>query len=72
MRSEARGRCARSRGGGGWVDVLAGGWFGGRVEGGFEGVVAPASSQAARAAGSTGQAGGGGGSVFGAMAVNVL
>ena len=71
VRSEARGRWVRRRGGG--VGVVVGGWFGGRVGWGvsLELELEEASSQAARAAGSTGQAEGGADSV-GAIAAEMV
>ena len=74
VRSKARGLCLRRRGGRCVGGLVVGGWCGGRAAAcGFEAVgVALVSSQAARAAGSTGQADGGAGSVFGAMAIDVV
>lgn len=75
VRSEVRGRWVRRRGGGCslGVGVLVGRWFGGRGGCGFslELELEEASSQAARAAGSTGQAEGGADSVVGAIAAGL-
>lgn len=71
VRSEARGRWVRRRGGGVSLAVVVvvflavGRWFGGS---GFSLGLEEASSQAARAAGSTGQVDGGAVSVVGAIA----